>query len=92
MANDNTRPFPPQPPTQQQLEAFSRLTQILKGGPQEYVPVLKSLDKIGADYKITDVKLGDETVECVVIPLSELMYREWTHMSGQSSERNDSDQ
>ena len=83
MAKNETRPFNPgQPPSQEQLEAFSRITKMLKGS-QEYVPVMKSLDAIKVDYKVIDVMLGDTPTECLVVPLQDLMYREWCHMSGQ---------
>ena len=81
---DNTRPFQQgQPPTQEQFEAFGKLARILKGGQQEYTPIMTALQAINVDYKIVDVMLGDEPTECLVIPLKDLMYREWAHMSGQ---------
>ena len=82
---DNTRPFQQgQPPTQEQFEAFGKLARILKGGQQEYTPIMKALQAINVDYKIVDVMLGDEPTECLVIPLKDLMYREWCHISGQN--------
>jgi hypothetical protein len=84
MAN-NTRPFQQGgSPTEEQMQAFAKLASIMKGSQkQEYIPVMKALEAIQVDYKIIDVMLGDEPTECVVIPLKDLMYREWCHMSGQ---------
>jgi hypothetical protein len=82
MANGNTRPFPPQPPTQEQLEAFGKIARLLKGAQPEYVPVSKSLEAIGIRPKIMDIMIGDDPTECMVIPLAELIRKEWEHMSG----------
>jgi hypothetical protein len=83
--SNNTRPFQQGgSPTEEQMKAFAKLASIMKGSQkQEYIPVMKSLEAIQVDYKIIDVMLGDEPTECVVIPLKDLMYREWCHMSGQ---------
>jgi hypothetical protein len=83
---NNTRPFQQGgTPTPEQFEAFGKLAQMLKGARSEpeYMPIMKALEAIHVDYKIIDVMLGDEPTECIVIPLKDLMYREWCHMSGQ---------
>jgi hypothetical protein len=82
---DNTRPFQQGgAPTEEQLAAFGKLAQMMKGARSEpeYVPIMKSLEAIHVNYKIIDVMLGDIPTECLVVPLQDLMYREWTHMSG----------
>jgi hypothetical protein len=87
MAN-NTRPFQQGgTPTPEQFEAFGKLAQMLKGTrPEpEYMPIMKALEAINVEYRVIDVMLGDIPTECVVIPLQELMYREWTHMSGRKT-------
>jgi hypothetical protein len=87
--SNNTRPFQQGgAPTQEQLEAFGKLAKMLqqaRGEGQAYTPIMKSLDAIHVEYKIIDVMLNDEPVECVVIPMKDLMYREWAHMSGQGT-------
>lgn len=83
--SNNTRPFQQgQTPTPEQFEAFGKLAQMLKGAKSEYMPIMKALEAIHVDYKIIDVMLGDVPTECLVIPLQDLMYREWSHMSGQN--------
>jgi hypothetical protein len=93
--SNNTRPFQQGgTPTPEQMQAFAKLASIMRGSQkQEYTPVLKSLEAIGVEYKVIDVMLGDVPTECVVIPLQDLMYREWSHMSAtkpQGEESNES--
>jgi len=52
------------------------------GATARYTPVGKSLGDLGIEPKIMDIMLGDEPVECMVIPLKELIYKEWYKMSG----------
>lgn len=83
----NNRPTPP--PQQQspaQREQAIQFMQMLAGRGQEYVPVLKSLKQIGVKPKTMTVMVGDEPTDCIVIPVQELMSKEWAHMSGQEDE------
>jgi hypothetical protein len=83
--SNNTRPFQQGgAPTPEQLEAFGRITKMLRGS-QEYVPIIKELEQIGVEPKFMTVILGEEPTECIVIPLNELMHKEWMHMSGRGT-------
>lgn len=53
-----------------------------KGREDKYVPVTKSLKQIGLEPKIMDIMVGEEPVQCFVIPCQELVYKEWQHMTG----------
>jgi hypothetical protein len=89
---DNTRPFQQGgTPTPEQFEAFGKLAKMLQDARSspEYMPIMKALETINVDYKVIDVMFGDNLVECVVIPLKDLMYREWAHISGQQPQRED---
>lgn len=61
------------------------LSRMLGGGSNRlkpYTAVMKSLEQIGLTPKIMDVMIGDDTKECLVVPMEELIYREWQYMSG----------
>lgn len=85
-----TRPFQSgQTPTSEQFEAFSKLAQMLRGarGDQEYTPIIKTLKMIGIEPETQEIQLevDGEVVECLIIPIKELMAKEWQHMSGRQS-------
>ncbi len=63
-------------------DAGKGLAQLFQGKEKPYVPVTKSLEQIGLEPRIMDVMLGDQPVECFVIPAQELVYKEWQHMTG----------
>lgn len=58
--------------------------QLLQGRQrqQPYQPIGKSLEAIGMEARIMDVMIGDEPVQCLVIPVDELMRKEWMRMGG----------
>ena len=91
MTQDGTRPFSQGgTPTQAQMEAFAKLASVMRGTQkQEYVPVLKALEFVGVNYRVIDVTIGGEAVESVVIPVDELMYKEWAFMSGKQQKGED---
>jgi hypothetical protein len=60
-------------------EAFKNMRSTTK---VDYTPIGKSLAAIGIEPKTMDIMIGDEPVECLVIPLNELVYKEWRHMGG----------
>lgn len=70
------------------LETITKLGNAFKGmgagggRPVPYTPIGKSLEALGLEPKVMDIMIGDEPVECLVIPLNELMQREWQHMGG----------
>lgn len=53
-----------------------------KSKPKVHAPILKSLETIGVEPRVLDVMIGDESVECFVIPTQELIFKEWRHMTG----------
>lgn len=75
-----------QPPTQEQQEAMKRVGEglggLFKGRQQPYTPITKSLEQIGIGVNIQPVMIGEDPVDCVVIPVNELIYKEWQHMTG----------
>jgi hypothetical protein len=71
----------PQMPDAEKLQALAKFANMIRGG-QEYVPISKSLEAIGIDPAVKEVMLDDGPVECLVIPIKELMEKEWRHMSG----------
>lgn len=50
--------------------------------PEPYTPIGRSLAAIGIPPRRMDVEVDGATVECLVIPVVDLMYREWMHMTG----------
>jgi hypothetical protein len=58
------------------------IASLFKGKEKPYTSILKSLDQIGLTPKIMDVLIGEEPVSCFVIPVQELVFKEWQLMSG----------
>ena len=87
--SNNRKPRPqmalPTPPPPDQSEAMGKLAGLFKSKPEAYTPVTKSLKDIGLEPIIMDVFLidhpGTELVECLVIPVQDLIYREWRHIT-----------
>lgn len=63
-------------------QAIGNIADRFKKQPPAYVPIGKSLEAISMDVKIMDIMIGDEPVECLVIPVDELMRKEWIQMGG----------
>lgn len=64
-------------------EAGKGIAQLFQGREKPYTPVTKSLDQIGLEPKIMDIAMGSgDPVQCFVIPVQELVYKEWQHMTG----------
>lgn len=83
MAKNAMKPLRPRQPQQdpERQSGLASLAGMLKGKPQQYTSILKSLEVIGMPPRIMDVTLGDEPVECLVIPVQEMIYKEWQRMS-----------
>lgn len=79
---DMNNPLSEEQQREQVREAGKGLAQLFKGREQPYTPVTKSLDQIGLEPRIMDVMIGEEPVQCFVIPCQELVYKEWQHMTG----------
>lgn len=73
--------------TSPQADAAKRLANTiggLAGGERKkpYQSILKSLEEIGIDPIKTVIAVRGENKECIVIPIEELIYKEWLYMSG----------
>lgn len=88
---NNIDPLKPPPPSGQpskepvsaeQKEALAKLGNLFKGRAPQYQPILKSLEMLGIEQNIMTVMIADVPVECLVIPLQELIFREWRQLSG----------
>lgn len=63
-------------------KAMGGLAELLKGKGPQYVPVTKSLEAIGLVPSIEMVSVGGaDPVQCMVIPVQELVFKEWQHMT-----------
>lgn len=56
----------------------------LGGGAPQHKPILKALEELGIPLKTRDIQLddNDETTVCVVIPLQELISKEYEYLTG----------
>lgn len=45
-------------------------------------PIVKALEDIGMQLRVMPVMIGDETVDCIVIPAEELMRNEYQYITG----------
>jgi hypothetical protein len=70
-----TNQNPPPPPKENPLAKFFQQKE------KAYTPVTESLEQIGLEPIITDINLDDKIVECLVIPVQDLIYKEWRHMT-----------
>lgn len=68
-----------------QREQAMKFMQMLAGKSQ-YVPILKALKEIGVKPRKMAVMIGDEPMDCIVIPEQELMSKEWAHMCDNDNE------
>jgi hypothetical protein len=80
-ANRQMNRQPPPPPTPEQKESMNKIANLFKPKQAPFMPVLKSLEVSQTLYRVMDIMLGDEPVECIVIPTRDLIYREWSHMT-----------
>ena len=80
---------------QQQLSSLvQKVTGIVKGlaggkglpalgvGPAPHKPILKALEDIGIPLRTREVDLDGETTVCVVIPLQQLVTKEYEYLTG----------
>lgn len=62
---------------------MSKIGNLFKGRTPQYQPILKSLEAIDIEQRLMTITIdGDVTVECLVIPLQELIFKEWRQLSG----------
>lgn len=68
----------------EQKEAMGRLGNLFGGGKSRqkpYMPVLEALETIGIEPKFMSVMIGDESVQCLVVPTQDLVYKEWQYLT-----------
>ena len=59
------------------------LAKFFQGKKEPYVSITKSIKDCGVDNYIMDITLpNDNREECIVIPVRDLIYKEWRIMSG----------
>jgi hypothetical protein len=68
----------------QAQELGRKLGGLFKGGGTNarHKPIVKALEELGIDYKVMPVMIGDEPIDCVVIPAQELLVKEYAAMTG----------
>jgi hypothetical protein len=64
-------------------EVGKGLKSLFGGGARKtpYVPVLTSLEQIGLNPRLMQIRTGEELKQCFVIECQELIYKEWKHMT-----------
>ena len=72
-----------------QREQALRFLQMMagKGGATAHQPILKSLKDIGVKIRKMTVMIDDKPEECIVVPLQELMSKEWAHINEMTEEQ-----
>lgn len=62
------------------------LGELIRGGagvrPGVHKPIVKALEELGIEIRLKPVMIGEETVDCLVIPAQELLIKEYQAMSG----------
>ena len=59
------------------------LAKFFQGKKEPYVSITKSIKDCGVENYIMDITLpNDNKEECIVIPVRDLIYKEWRIMSG----------
>jgi hypothetical protein len=48
---------------------------------QAHTPVLTSLETIGLEPRLMQIMIGEEAVQCFVIPCQDLIFKEWSYMT-----------
>jgi hypothetical protein len=66
-------------PSEEQKKALQMLSQLTQAANER--SVLKHLQEIGVDVRFGDVTVDDKLQRCMVIPLQELVEKEWQHLN-----------
>lgn len=91
MSNEIVNPAEHHVSEEQKEQALAALQKIgnafknMGGGTKsgdKHEPIMKSLDKMGITVHFMPVMVGDEPTDCVVIPVSELIVKEYQYMTG----------
>lgn len=68
---------------QKQEEVRQGLAGLFGGGKQpQHRPIMKSLEDLGIRPHIMSVQLGSQTTTCIVVPVDELVTKEYQKLSG----------
>ena len=78
----NASNIPPQATDEQRKQALDFLQKVIGDRQSQYKPLNKILEEIGIKPHVLAVMIGDEPVECLVIPVQELMMKEYKFMTG----------
>lgn len=81
----NNRKPPPAmrtPPNAQQQEELKKKLSGLFNREKPYTPIAKSLAAANIQPRVMFIDIGDTKVECLVIPVQEMIFKEWIHMTG----------
>lgn len=75
-------------------DAAGGIAKLFQGKPKAeaaYTPVLKAFETIGLDPKMMSIAIGgsDDAVQCFVIPVQDLVYKEWQYMTKANYELRD---
>lgn len=62
-------------------EALKFMQQMMQQKKDEHVPIVKSLEQMGIRTRTMTVMVGDMPQECLIIPIAELVQREYEFMS-----------
>lgn len=58
------------------------LGQLFQSKTQPHRPLIKTLGDLGIRVRVMPVMIGDEPVDCLVIPAQELLVKEYQLLSG----------
>lgn len=67
---------------QKAAEGQSALAKMFAPKQTPHKAIIKSLEDIGVRVRVMPVMLGDEATDCLVIPIQELIIKEYTQLSG----------
>ena len=68
--------------TQPKSGAAEALGKLFSGRQNSHKPIVKALEDIGIEIRVMPVMIGDEPVDCIVIPAGELMHKEYEFITG----------
>jgi hypothetical protein len=82
MVSEVNQPVPNQPTDEQRQIAADFVKHLIQGrtGQFSYKPIIKALAEIGIEPNIMTVMIGDDPIDCLVIPTQELMTKEYKYM------------
>lgn len=67
---------------QQTGDAKAALSDLFKKRTAAHKPIVKALEELGIKVRVMPVMIGDEPVDCLVIPTQELVIKEYQLLTG----------